>query len=844
MKEYFKRVSLIAICALIVLTCGRLVFGAGSPTRPLITDAIDESSLVIAGNTRLEANARNDRGPVAADLPMDHILLQLRRAPEQEQAVEKYIDELEDPNSPNYHHWLTAQEVGQKYGLAPQDLATVTNWLKSHGFTVNRIYANGLVIDFSGNADQVHGAFHTEIHNFQVNGKMRVANVSDPQIPAAMAPAVVGVVSLNNFGPELRPRGRPAFTFGGCGELTGSDCLAVVPADLATIYNFKPLYAAGISGQGQTIVVIEESDVFNFPGDWNTFRSTFGLTTAFPDGSVSQVHPGGCTDPGINGADGEAILDAAWASAAAPSAAIELAGCANTSATRGELIALQNILNADGKSSPAIVSNSYGVAETIEGATVNAAINSLYQTAVLDGVSVFVAAGDSAAAFADQGPVRSGDEEAASLGIAVNGAASTPYNVAVGGTDFGDTATGTTSTYWSATNGTTFGSALSYVPEIPWNDSCASALIADGFSLSTSGADSLCNLISGTEFSFLLNISGGSGGPSGCATGTPSTAGVVSGTCKGYAKPSWQSVLGNPSDGVRDVPDVSMFAADGVWNHSYVICYSDTANGGTSCAGAPNTWSLFGGTSIASPIMAAIQSLVNQKTASRWGNPNPTYYALAAKEYGNSTTLSSCNSSNGNAVGPSCIFYDVTQGDNDVPCTATSPLEETGPNNCFDPAGEFGVLSTSNTAFQPAYKATTGWDFATGIGTVNANNLVLAFAASAPTPTPTATPTPTHTHTATPTPTHTHTATPTPTHTHTATPTPTHTHTATPTPTHTHTATPTPTHTHTATPTPTHTHTATPTPTHTPSSHRDANSHAGSHRDANSDSHAGSHRDA
>src|SRR5271155_4010484 len=174
MKEYFKRAILLAVCALIVLTCGRFVFGAGAPARPLITAALDESSLIAAGNTRPEANARNDRGPVAANLPMDHILLQLRRAPEQEQAVEKYIDELEDPNSPNYHHWLTAQEVGQKYGLAPQDLATVTNWLKSHGFTVNRVYANGLVIDFSGNASQVQGTFHTEIHNFEVNGKMHV----------------------------------------------------------------------------------------------------------------------------------------------------------------------------------------------------------------------------------------------------------------------------------------------------------------------------------------------------------------------------------------------------------------------------------------------------------------------------------------------------------------------------------------------------------------------------------------------------------------------------------------------------------------------------------------------
>ncbi len=181
----------------------------------------------------------------------------------------------------------------------------IKSWLGSHSFTVNRVYANGLVIDFSGNAGQVQGAFHTEIHNFEVDGKMHVANASDPQIPAALAPAVAGIVSLNNFEPETKPRPRPAYSFAGCtapGATSSTDCLAMVPADLATIYNFKPLYAAGISGQGQTIVVVEESDVFKLT-DWSTFRSKFGLTTAFPDGSVSQVHPESCTDPGINGND-------------------------------------------------------------------------------------------------------------------------------------------------------------------------------------------------------------------------------------------------------------------------------------------------------------------------------------------------------------------------------------------------------------------------------------------------------------------------------------------------------------------------------------------------------------
>ena len=698
-----------------------------SQPRALITETVSETNLItLAGNTRPEATAANDRGPVATDFPMEHMLLQLRRAPEQEQALERYIDGLTDPKSPNFHHWLTPKEVGERYGLAAQDLATITNWLKSHYFTVNKVYPNGMVIDFSGTAGQVLEAFHTEIHNLKVNGKMHVANMTDPQIPAALAPAVVGVVSLNDF----RPRTQPNYTY----SQGGFTYYVVVPSDLATVNNLNPLFAAGISGQGQTIVVIEESDVYSL-SDWSTFRSTFGLS-GFSEGSVSQVHPGNCTDPGVDGAEEEAIIDAEWASAAAPSAAIELASCANTNATSGELLALENLLNTEGTATPAIVSNSYGEAEALQGAALKALINSLYQTAVTDGVSVFVAAGDAAAAFADEGFVRSGGERVASRGIAVNGAASTQYNVAVGGTDFGDTFAGTNSTYWNATNGTYGGSARSYIPEIPWNLSCASQLSAEAVGVTTTfGSTSLCNNLP-AAYSFLLNISGGSGGPSGCATGAPSTSGVVSGTCKGYPKPSWQSVLGNPSDGVRDLPDVSLFAADGPWLHSYLLYDSDPADfGGCLLTN--------GGTSFAAPIMAGIQSLANQHTGSRQGNPNPTYYALAAAEYG-TTGSPSCNSTLGNGVASSCIFYDVTQGDMDVPCTGT--------NNCYNPSGTYGVLSTSNSAFQPAYPATVGWDFATGIGTVNAYNLVMAFGTAGPTPTSTPTPTPTPTPAPTPVP--------------------------------------------------------------------------------------------
>jgi subtilase family serine protease len=687
----------------------------GQRTRALITQEIDESRLVtLKGNTRPEANAMNDRGAVADDFQMEHMLLQFRRPPEQEQALKEFIDQLHDPASPNFHRWLSAQEFGAKFGLAQDDLNTITTWLQSHGFQVNVVYPSGMMIDFSGSAGQVREAFRTEIHDLEVRGVKHMANMSDPQIPAALAPAVEGVVSLHDFTPHLMHKPRPNYT------VASSAYQLVVPADLATIYNLNPLFGAGYSGQGQTIVVIEDTNVYT-TSDWTTFRSTFGLSS-YSSGSFTQVHPApgsganNCSNPGVNGDDGEAILDAEWASAAAPSAAIELASCSDTNTTFGGLIALQNLLN-ESSTPPAIVSISYGECEAYNGASANAAYGSAYQQAVSEGVSVFVSSGDEGAASCDA------DESSATHGIGVSGFASTPYNVAVGGTDFGDSYANTNNSYWNTSNTSTYGSALSYIPEIPWNDSCASTLIAsyEGYG-ATYGSSGFCNSVNGEGF---LTVVSGSGGPSGCATGTPSTSGVVSGTCKGYGKPSWQSIVGNPSDGVRDIPDVSLFAANGIWGHYYVFCWSDTANGGASCSGAPNTWAGAGGTSFSSPIMAGIQALVNQKTGSKWGNPNPVYYQLAANEYGSSGNPS-CNSTSGNSVGNSCIFYDVTQGDMDVNCTGT--------NNCYTPSGTNGVLSTSSSSYSDAYGATTGWDFATGIGTVNAYNLATNWNSGVVTP--------------------------------------------------------------------------------------------------------------
>ena len=442
-------------------------------------EGVNESRLVtLSNNTRPEAIADNDLGRVPDEFLMEHMLLQLKRSPEREAALEGYIAALHDSASPDFHKWLTPADFNLYYGVAQADVDVVTGWLKSHGFTVHGIQPSGLLIDFSGTAGLVRQAWHTEIHNLNVNGAKHFANMSDPQIPAALAPVVTGVVSLHNFHPQpmLVPRGN--YTFTGPGGVVH----AMVPGDLATIYNLTPLFAAGFSEKGQSIMVLEDTYLFS-AADWTTFRNTLGLSATFPFGSLSQVSPQGavaCANPGFQGLptdpgygdDSEAAIDVEWATAAAPNAAIILAACTDTSTTFGALIALENVLNGPAAGLPSVISISFGEAEAFNGAAANAAYKTAYQQAVTEGVSIFVSSGDQGAASSDFGSV-------STRGISISGFTSTPYNVSVGGTDFGYVPENVpASTYWSSTNTATFKSALSYIPEIPWNDSCAGGLVS------------------------------------------------------------------------------------------------------------------------------------------------------------------------------------------------------------------------------------------------------------------------------------------------------------------------------------------------------------------------------
>jgi subtilase family serine protease len=665
-----------------------------------ITTAIDETDLVeLHGSTHPLALAAFDQGRVADSFPMEHMYLVLRRSPAQEAAVEHLIADMHNPKSANYRRWITAEELGEKYGPAREDIETVVRWLTSHGLQVNLVHSAGLTIDVSGSAGQVREAFHTEIHSYNVHGEQHIANSTNPKIPAALAPVIVGFNSLHNFMPKpVIDKPVPNFSFPctGCPDgFDNEEQFDEAPADFAKIYNVSPLYTKGITGAGQQVFVLEVSDIL--AQDVKNFRNAFGLSSY--SGTFLQIHIGaGCTDPGRNGEEGEAALDAEWAGAIAPDAVVKLASCNSTSTNFGAFIEAQNLL--DLKTPPPIMSFSFGACEAQQGPGGNAFLNAMWQQADAEGTSIFVSAGDGSAAGCDNFDTA----PYATEGIAVNSLASTTHNFATGGTDFQDTFTGTNALYWSKSNSASGESAKSYIPEMPWNDSCGSSELSQLFGFSSPLA--FCNSTTGASF---FDIVGGSGGPS-----------FV------YDKPVWQAqIYGIPADGKRDLPDVSLFASNGFWNHAVLFCMSDAAQGGTPCQYATAVDAFFnsaGGTSFTAPQFASIQALINQAAGGLQGNAAPGYYLLGRAQYGtpanpNTAALQACNSNDGYNSGAACYFHDVSRGNNDVPCYGT--------NNCFQPAGDsVGLLSTSDTTLQIAYPAHSGWDFATGLGTPNVANIV------------------------------------------------------------------------------------------------------------------------
>lgn len=609
---------------------------------PRITRAVDEAQLAtLKGNTHPLARTQFDRGAASPTLPLDRMLLVLKRSPEQDAALITLLDQQQDKSSPNYHKWLTPEEFGKHFGPADSDIQAVTAWLQTHGFQVDQVSKGRTVIEFSGTAAMVEEAFHTQIHRYVVKGESHWANASDPQIPEALTPVVSGVWTLHNFlkKPLLRISDEhfPLIHLPGTGQplaTSSSGAHFLSPGDFSLIYGINPVHQSGNNGSGVTIGVVARSDFQS--GDLFSFYGIFGL----PGPNIGFVWNG--PDPGNlgGGEEAEAVLDATWSGVLAPNANVQFVVSASTDTTDGADLSALYIIDNDLAD---VMTESFGVCEQFVTSAQLTGFSTVASQAAAQGITYMVSTGDTGSSGCDNL-----SETVATGPVAVNALASTPFNVAVGGTIFNEN--GHDSSYWSPST-TVPVTALKYIPENVWNESCPS---------STCGTSA--------------NIAAGGGGPS---TVVP--------------KPAWQagSSLHIPNDGFRDLPDVSLTAA---LHDPYLICYEGSCSQGFLLG--------IGGTSASAPSFAGIVALVDNKMGGRVGLANYVLYKLAA---GQAQYPSQCNGSNTSAAPNTvCIFNDVTVGKNAVP----------GPNPLMQ------------------FTASSGYDLATGLGSVNVNNLINAWAAA------------------------------------------------------------------------------------------------------------------
>jgi hypothetical protein len=703
----------------------------------------------------MRAKPQYDQGPVDPSLKLNYITLQTVPSASQQKAIDRLLAQQQDPSSPLYHKWLTPEQYADRFALSPNDIQKLTAWLQSQGFTIVKVARSRNLIAFSGTAAQAENAFRTEIHNFAVGGEKHFSNTTPPSIPAALAGVVAAVGGLNDFRPKPYFQHRsPNYTFPIPNTSPQEYVPLLAPGDIATIYDINPLYTASpaIDGTGQKLVVVGQTDVYL--ADLNDFRSGFGLSTISCTTNSSDIITAcddphfkyvlnSTADPGVNplGDDlPESDLDLEWSGAIAYNAQIIFVNSGGTS--NGVWDAWHTAIT---ENLAPVITMSYGVCELGE-AGFFSADETFLQQASSQGITFMNSSGDSGAAGCDDNPPGTTSTSTpptpyspADLGLAVNYPASSPEVTGVGGTMIPLSELIDPGTYWTASNGPTGGSAVCPNPEGPcipengWNDDqefgyyCA-ANPSDTANCVPTVYKGQVPITGPQTFQEDWWILSSTGGPSNCYTTN------VSGVCTGgFPQPAWQQNLSIPGQTtavhtttgvlpVRFTPDVSLLASADF--PGYIICTAQSELGGSSTAsscdsGISNSiseWdSLYGGTSFASPIFAGIVTLLNQYLV---GSSTPGLGPINAELY----SLAK-NAPSG--------FHQVTAGDNYAAgsnivyyCAPGTPDIVGWPKALQCPTGgTMGYLAAdADTA--------TGYNLVTGLGSVDAYNLAVAWAAS------------------------------------------------------------------------------------------------------------------
>jgi hypothetical protein len=560
------------------------------------TKAADIIPLPGSSNPRVFSG--HDLGPIAPETSLRGIALHFRRTPTQEADLQQLLAAQQDPNSPQFHQWLTPEQFAARFGLPDSAIAQMQIWLEQHGFTIDSIARGKTMLRFSGAAAQIDAAFATELHTYAIptaSGlETHFAPAIHPTIPAELAPFVQAIANLDDFRPKPNLHLRPKPHFSGYDQ-----SIFFTPADIALQYDIQPAYAAGFDGAGQSIAVVGQSQIS--PADIESFQTASSLPVKDPNLVLVPNTGVAIFSPGD---ESESDLDLEWSGAIAPGATITLVytGVAsNLGAFDAAEYAIDNrIAN--------LVGISYSACET---ALDGLSLETFFAQAAAQGQTVVAASGDegSTSCFFDT-DLTVQQQQA----LAVDYPASSPNVTAVGGTEISQANSAYETqggAYWEKSNGSSdiVASLIQPVPEQAWNEDQTCSSFAN------QGANPICS---------------GGGGASAL-----------------FARPAWQTgVPGIPFGNQRLLPDVALNAA--IFNPGYLFCTSDQSfwqnNQVGSCSGGfrdviTGDLTAAGGTSFAAPIFAAMMAIVNQRQGYVTGSgpANPTLYILAS----NSATYAS-----------------------------------------------------------------------------------------------------------------------------------------------------------------------------------------------------------
>jgi hypothetical protein len=699
--KFFLKPFSVAICSAVVFTA---TLSASAQTesstvrpQPRITAPITNSSrLTLVGSRPPRANSAEDAGPVSPTLNLHGISLVFSRSTAQQAALDGLIAAQQNPSSPLYHRWLTPTQFAAQFGVADADIAAAETWLQQEGFSIDGVSRSRNRIYFSGTAAQVASAFGTSLHNYTtpVIGNQPAAThfapSTDLTLPSALASSVLSVDNLSSFRPHPHVKIRAAQAAPRyTSSQTGENFLT--PADVDTIYDVNPAISAGYTGSGQTIVIIGQSAIET--ADLSDFQTAAGLPAKLPNlilmpgTGASTINPGGSTESD----EVESDLDLEYSDAIAQGATIDFI-YTGSNTNYGAFDALQYAVDNQATYPASIISSSYGECEPALGSASYNSLNAVLEQAASQGQTVIAAAGDDGST--DCNGEYSSSDTVANEQLAVDFPGSSQYVTSMGGTEFllADIVPGS-SYFDTKSTADIISSARSYIPEQVWNDDAG-------------------------------DVSLGAIKPSPIASGG---GGVSIYT----ARPSWQTgVPGIPTSGNRVVPDLALYASSGepdvsakAFYGGFLFCSSDNAATGVtgSCShGFRDTsdeyFTIAGGTSFDAPIFSGMLAIINQAkgytAASGQGIINPALYTLAA----NSTTYASA-------------FHDITSGGNE--CAAGTKYCGTG-------------------AETTDYLTTTGYDEASGLGSVDLYNLLSAWPGTSATTAPAASTTTLSAATATP----------------------------------------------------------------------------------------------